>query len=248
MTTRRAPAPRLVRDPARGVDDVRIEGLDRVAMGHSAETNLLTLAWSTRGEQHHRDVVLRAASARTRPARTVRPRAAIPDPPGARTDAGAVAEGVLVRGHGRGPRPPVLRDGAPRRHRLRAGRARGAVRRAATDRAMSRGVVEQIAAIHRVGPEQAGLGFLGDGRHFLDRQLEHWAGEMHRVQRGPLPALERLLTELIAQQPEQSRPSPSCTATRSPATSRSSTTRSAWSSTGSSRRSAIRSPTSVGPR
>ena len=70
---------------------------------------------------------------------------------------------------------------------------------------MSRGVVEQIAAIHRVDPEQAALGFLGDGRHFLDRQLAHWAGEMRRVQRGPLPALERLLTELIAQQPEQCR-------------------------------------------
>ena len=53
--------------------------------------------------------------------------------------------------------------------------------------------------------EQAGLGFLGDGRHFLDRELEHWAGEMHRVQRGSLPALERLLAELRARQPEQSR-------------------------------------------
>jgi aminoglycoside phosphotransferase (APT) family kinase protein len=70
---------------------------------------------------------------------------------------------------------------------------------------MSRSVVEQIAAIHRVAPEQAGLGFLGDGTHFLDRQLEHWASEMHRVQRGLLPALERLLAELIAQQPEPSR-------------------------------------------
>ncbi len=69
---------------------------------------------------------------------------------------------------------------------------------------MSRGVVEQIAAIHRVDVEQAGLGFLGDGRNFLDRELAHWAAEMRRVQRGPLPALERLHAELLAQQPEQS--------------------------------------------
>ena len=27
------------------VDDVQIEGLDRVAVGHSAETTLLTLVW-----------------------------------------------------------------------------------------------------------------------------------------------------------------------------------------------------------
>ena len=69
---------------------------------------------------------------------------------------------------------------------------------------MSLGVIEQIAAIHRVDPEAAGLRFLGDGRDFLDRELEHWAAELRRVQRGPLPALERLLAELIAQQPEQS--------------------------------------------
>ncbi len=69
---------------------------------------------------------------------------------------------------------------------------------------MSLGVIEQIAAVHRVDPEAAGLGFLGDGRDFLTRELEHWGGELRRVQRGPLPALARLLAELIAQQPEQS--------------------------------------------
>jgi aminoglycoside phosphotransferase (APT) family kinase protein len=69
---------------------------------------------------------------------------------------------------------------------------------------MSNGIVEQIAAIHRVDPEQSALRFLGNGRDFLDRELAHWAAEMRRVQRGPLPALERLHAELLAQQPEQS--------------------------------------------
>ncbi len=42
-----------------GSDHVRIEGLDRVPMGHSAETMLLTLAWRDAGEDRRRDVVLR---------------------------------------------------------------------------------------------------------------------------------------------------------------------------------------------
>src|SRR6185503_5636506 len=36
----------------------------------------------------------------------------------------------------------------------------------------------------------------------LDRELDHWSGEMHRVQRGSLPALERLLEELRATKPQ----------------------------------------------
>src|SRR5947207_503650 len=44
--------------------------------------------------------------------------------------------------------------------------------------AMSRNLVEQLAAIHLVDPARVGLGFLGDGHGFLDRELEHWAKEM----------------------------------------------------------------------
>ena len=186
-------------------DDVRVEGLDRVAMGHSAETILLTLAWSVRGDEHRRDVVLRM---RPPEPGLLEPydleqqfrilRALEPTP--VRSPSVYWYEGtgeilgrpfyVMERLDGTVYEqnvPPELSDAPQRIAR------------------MSRGVVEQIAAIHRVDPEEAGLGFLGDGRHFLDRQLEHWAGEMHRVQRGTLPALERLLAELIAQQPEQSR-------------------------------------------
>lgn len=181
--------------------EVLVEGLDRVELGHSAETLLMTLVV----DGARRDVVVRA---RPPEPGLLEPydleqqfrilRALEPTPVRSpnvywyegtgkvlgrefyvmeRLDGTVYEQGV----------PAELSD-AP--HRI----AR-----------MSRSVVEQIAAIHRIDPEQAGLGFLGDGLHFLDRQLAHWGSEMHRVQRGPLPALERLLAELIAQQREQSR-------------------------------------------
>ena len=49
--------------------------------------------------------------------------------------------------------------------------------------------------------DAVGLAGLDDGATHLDRELTHWADEMHRVQRGPLPALERLLDELRATMP-----------------------------------------------
>jgi aminoglycoside phosphotransferase (APT) family kinase protein len=61
---------------------------------------------------------------------------------------------------------------------------------------MCEGLADQLAAIHSVDLVATGLDSLGDGRDHLDRELHRWAGEMHRVQRGPLPALERLLQEL----------------------------------------------------
>lgn len=190
--------------PDHDARDVRIEGLDRAELGHSAETILLTLVWSARGQQRRRDVVIRMrppAPGLLEPYDLERQfrilRALEPTP--VRSPAVYWYEGtgevlgrefyVMERLDGtvyeRGV-PPELDDAPDRIAR------------------MSRGVVEQIAAIHRVDLEQAGLGFLGDGHDFLDRQLEHWGGEMRRVQRGPLPALERLLAELRAQQPEQS--------------------------------------------
>ena len=70
---------------------------------------------------------------------------------------------------------------------------------------MSLGVIEQIAAIHRVDPEAAGLAIPGR-RPRLPRLASSNTGAAScgAVQRGPLPALERLLAELSAQQPEQS--------------------------------------------
>ena len=67
---------------------------------------------------------------------------------------------------------------------------------------MSERVIEQIAAIHLVDLKATGLDALGDGRDFLDRQLDHWEGEINRVRRGPLPALDQLVKSLREQRPE----------------------------------------------
>ena len=188
-----------------GADDVRIEGLDRVELGHSAETLLLTLAWSERGVEQRRDVVLRM---RPPPPGLLEPydlerqfrilRALEPTPVRAPKAYWYEGTGAVL---GREFYVMERLDGTVYERGVPAELDDAPARIAR----MSLGVIEQIAAIHRVDPEAAGLGFLGDGREFLTRELEHWGGEMRRVQRGPLPALERLLAELIARQPEQSR-------------------------------------------
>jgi aminoglycoside phosphotransferase (APT) family kinase protein len=66
-------------------------------------------------------------------------------------------------------------------------------------RRMSEALVDELAAIH--GVDVAAVPFLDDGRDFVERELDFWGGEMRRVRRGPLPALERLLEELEAQRP-----------------------------------------------
>jgi aminoglycoside phosphotransferase (APT) family kinase protein len=184
-------------------DDVRVDGLDRVAMGHSAETMVLTLRWREGDGEQRRDLVLRLrppAPGLLEPYDLGRQfailRALEPTPVRSPRvywhDAAGEVLGrelyVMERLDGtvyeRGVPPDVAE--APDR----VGR-------------MSRSIVEQLAAIHRVDPVETGLGFLGDGHGFLERELEHWGHEMHRVQRGTLPALERLLTELTVRRPPQ---------------------------------------------
>jgi len=185
-------------------DDVRIEGLDRVELGHSAETMLLTVVSSVHGHEERRDVVLRMrppAPGLLEPydlERQFRILRAL-DPTPVRSPTVYWYEGtgevlgrefyVMQRLDG-----TVYEQGVP-------AELEDAPERIAR---MSRGVVEQLAAIHRVDLEATGLGFLGDGRGFLTRELEHWGREMRRVQQAPLPALEQLLAELVAQQPAQS--------------------------------------------
>jgi hypothetical protein len=75
-------------------------------------------------------------------------------------------------------------------------------------RKMCQDMADRLAAIHGVDVAATGLDFLGDGRDHLDLEIDHWAQEMHRVQKGTLPALERLLQEL-----RDTKPSPSPTIT-----------------------------------
>ena len=185
-----------------GADDVRVEGLDHAALGHSSETLLMTVV-SRKGEAERRqDVVVRQ-----RPpepgllepydlqrqfdvlqgleSTDVRsPRALWIEPTG--TVLGReffVMERLDGEVWEQQPIPAEME-------------ADGHLRR------MGESMVDQLAAIHLVDLEATGLASLGDGHSFLDRELDHWAGEMRRVQRGPLPAMERMLDELRRQQPE----------------------------------------------
>jgi aminoglycoside phosphotransferase (APT) family kinase protein len=176
--------------------EVRILGHDRVELGHSAEMIALTIATRTGEREHRSDVVVRLRPTapgllepydlerqfeilRALDGTAVRaPRALWLEPSG---DVLGRPFFVMERADGQ-----VYERRVP--ESLRASPAR--LRR------MSESFVEQLAAIHLVDLRATGLDALGDGRDYLGRELAHWASEMHRVQRGPLPALERLLAAL----------------------------------------------------
>jgi len=148
-------------------DDVRVEGLDRVELGHSAETILLTLAWSAGDDQHRRNVVLRVR----------------PPEPGLLEPYDLEQQFRILRALEPTPvkSPKVLwhegtgdvlgrpfyvmeRVGGTVYERTVPGALAGAPERL---RRMSQSLVENLAAIHVVDVQAAGLGFLGDGSGFL---------------------------------------------------------------------------------
>lgn len=187
-----------------GATEVEVGGLDVVTFGHSAETLRLTLTWREAGVSRARDVVLRVR----------------PEPPGLlepydlrrQFDVLRALEPTPVRA------PRVLwHEGTAEvlgRELYVMERVDGTVyergvpeeleRDPARIRRMCEGVVDQIAAIHTVDLHAAGLTFLGDGHDFVGRQLDHWEAQMREVQRGALPALERLLAEVRARRPDPS--------------------------------------------
>ena len=178
-----------------GVDDLRIEGLDRVEFGHSAEMMVLTIVTV----DDSRDVVLR-----------LRPRPPALLEPYDLTRQFEILR-ALERTPVRAPRALWLEDTGDV-----LGRPFFVMERLTGDvyemdapdvtpervRQMCLGMAEQLAAIHLVDLDATGLAALGDGHDHLDRELDHWAHEMHRVQRGELPALERLLAALKDTKPQ----------------------------------------------
>jgi aminoglycoside phosphotransferase (APT) family kinase protein len=185
-------------------DDVDVEGLDVVTFGHSAETLRATVTWRADGVAHRRDVVLRLR----------------PPPPGLLEPYDLERQFVILRALEATPvRAPAVigyeATGAVLGREFYAmEHIRGTVYERSVPveleadpariRRMSESIVDEIAAIHLVDLDAVGLRVLGDGRRFLDREFDHWSGEMHRWQRRELPALERLLAELRDRQPEQS--------------------------------------------
>ena len=183
-----------------GADDVRIEGLDRVSFGHSAEMMMLTVVTRHGDRDNRQDAVLRL---RPKPpallepydlARQFRILRALANTPVRVPRALWLEETGDVLG-----RPFFVME-----------RATGDVyeMESPTDVAdstvarMCQSLVEQLAAIHTVDLVQTGLDALGDGTDHLGRELDHWAAEMNRVKRDRLPALERLQRALCAGKPE----------------------------------------------
>ncbi|MGE2815034.1 phosphotransferase family protein [Mycobacterium heidelbergense] len=181
-------------------DEVRIEGLDRVNFGHSAE--MLTLSIVARhGERDARqDVVVRLR----------------PKPPALLEPYDLMRQFTILR---------ALEDTAVRAPRALwfedtgdvLGRPFFVMERAAGDvyemdapadvadqtvARMCESLAEQLAAIHSVDLKETGLYVLDDGSDHLDRELGHWAAEMDRVKRDSLPALERLHRALLERKPE----------------------------------------------
>jgi aminoglycoside phosphotransferase (APT) family kinase protein len=184
-----------------GVDHVAIEDFAGVPAGHSAETLRLTLVWDD-GAPQREEVVLRVR----------------PQPPSLLEPYDLRKQYEIMRALESTPvrAPRVLwydetGDVFGREFLVMAYAPGVAYERHIPDeltndparvRRMSEELVDELAAIHSVDP--ATLGFLGDGRDFIAEQIAFWGGEMRRVQRGPLPALESLLAALEANVPPRS--------------------------------------------
>jgi aminoglycoside phosphotransferase (APT) family kinase protein len=190
------------RERLESATDVRIENSSRLGFGHSAEMMVLTLAWRAGGQEHRRPLVLRLR----------------PPFPGLLEPYDLPRQFTILRAlektDVRSPSVLWLDESGEVLGRpfYVMERLPGDVYEyetpadldAATVRRMTRSLVEQLAAIHLVDLRSTGLDALGDGRSYLDDQIEHWTAEMRRVQRDELPALERLLTELRERRPEAS--------------------------------------------
>lgn len=189
-------------------DDLWIEGLDRVEFGHSAEMMVLTVVAQHGKGRQRRDVVVRL---RPRPPALLEPYDLT-----RQFDILCKLENTPVRG----PRALWLEESgavlgrpffvmervAGNVYEMETPQGRGVT--AQRIRRMCDDMADQLATVHTVDVQATGLDALGDGSDHLERELDHWAAEMHRVQRGTLPALERLLRALRDAKP---RPCPKIT-------------------------------------
>jgi aminoglycoside phosphotransferase (APT) family kinase protein len=175
--------------------EVRVEGLDRVEVGHSAETLLMTLV----ADGARRDVVVRVR----------------PPPPGllepydlhrqftilrALEDTSVRSPGVLwyeATGDVLG-RDFYVMERLPGR----------VIERGVPDdlqndpdlvRRMCLSMIDQIAAIHTADVDLEGL---PDGHDHLDRELDHWTAEVERAGGTAEPVFAQLIDGLRGRQPK----------------------------------------------
>lgn len=200
------PADRLtswLRAQLADADDVRMEGLDRVEFGHSAEMLSCTIVAVRDSVEEHTEVVVRlrpAPPALLEPYDLPRQFAilrALENTPV------RVPEALWLEDSGEVLGRPffVMRRVPGDVYELQA--PEGPDVTPERIRRMCESMAAQLAAVHTVDLRDTGLAGLGDGADHLDHEIDRWADEMHRLARGPLPALERLLAELRATKPEQ---------------------------------------------
>ncbi|MEZ5165004.1 MAG: phosphotransferase family protein [Acidimicrobiales bacterium] len=180
---------------------VRVDGVDQLETGHSAEMLMVTLRWHD-GVEHERDLVVRLeppSPGLLEPydiprqfeiLRALEP-TAVRVPPAVWVEPTGDVLGrpflVMDRVDGEVFEREVPVD-------LAADPARAS--------RMCESLVEQLAAIHLVDLAATGLDRLDDGRTHLARELARWSGEVDRWKRGPLPGFELLHATLVETQPE----------------------------------------------
>ena len=87
------------------------------------------------------------------------------------------------------------------RDELTPGYADTATQRAAIGTAL----IDVLAALHTVDPDQVGLGDFGRPQGFMERQLRRWSEQWLRSKTAELPALDALRDDLAAKLPLQAR-------------------------------------------
>ncbi len=183
--------------------DVQVRGLDRIEIGHSAETLIVTVSRQGSGGDQLCDVVIRI--------RPPAPGLLEPYDLKRQFDILRALDATSVRAPRAlwfEPSSEVLgREFYVMEKRPGTVYERGFPPELASDpdrvRRMSESILEQVAAIHTVDLHATGLDAVGDGKGYLEGQLEHWSAQIRRFQRAPLPALERLVAALGEQQPDQ---------------------------------------------
>ena len=64
-------------------------------------------------------------------------------------------------------------------------------------------LVAALVALHRVDPDEVGLGTLARRGGYLDRQLKRWSGQWEASKTRELPGMERLHAWLVEHRPEE---------------------------------------------
>jgi aminoglycoside phosphotransferase (APT) family kinase protein len=69
----------------------------------------------------------------------------------------------------------------------------------------SKALVQTLAALHSIEPEDVGLGDFGRPAGFMQRQVRRWAGQWSASETRPVPVIDKLIALLAERVPEASR-------------------------------------------